>query len=129
VRDRQNVSSGATYESILGYSRAVRVGNHVYVAGTAPVMPGGADAPEDAYGQAKRCFEIIVAALGEAGASLEDVVRTRMFLVRVEDFDDVGRAHAEAFADIRPVNTTILAGGLIDPSWLVEIEVDAVVTV
>ena len=113
----------------MGYCRAVRVGNHVYVAGTAPIMPGGADPPDDAYGQTKRCFEIIAAALGEAGASLEDVVRTRVFLVRAEDFDDMGRAHAEAFADIRPVNTTVLAGGLLDPSWLVEIEVDAVVTV
>jgi enamine deaminase RidA (YjgF/YER057c/UK114 family) len=129
VRDRQNVFSGSPYESVMGYCRAVRVGNHVYVAGTAPIMLGGADPPDDAYGQTKRCFEIIAAALGEAGASLEDVVRTRVFLVRAEDFDDMGRAHAEAFADIRPVNTTVLAGGLLDPSWLVEIEVDAVVTI
>jgi len=113
----------------MGYSRAVRVGDHVYVAGTAPIMPGGADPPEDAYGQTKRCLEIIAAALGEAGASLDDVVRTRVFLVRAEDFEEVGRAHVEAFADIRPVNTTVLAGGLLNPSWLVEIEVDAVVTV
>jgi enamine deaminase RidA (YjgF/YER057c/UK114 family) len=129
VRDRQNVFSGSPYESVMGYSRAVRVGNHVYVAGTAPIMPSDADPPDDAFGQTKRCLEIIAAALGEAGASLEDVVRTRVFLVRAEDFEDVGRAHAEAFADIRPVNTTVLAGGLLDPRWLIEMEVDAVVTV
>jgi enamine deaminase RidA (YjgF/YER057c/UK114 family) len=129
VRDRQNVSSGSPYEPVVGFSRAVRIGDHVYVAGTAPVMPEGAEPPEDAYGQAKRCLEIIADALGEAGASLDDVVRTRVFLVKVEDFEEVGRAHGEAFGDIRPANTTLLAGGLLDPSWLVEIEVDAVVTI
>jgi enamine deaminase RidA (YjgF/YER057c/UK114 family) len=129
VRDRQNVSSGSPYEPVVGFSRAVRIGDHVYVAGTAPVMPGGAEPPEDAYGQAKRCLEIIADALGETGASLDDVVRTRVFLVKVEDFEEVGRAHGEAFGDIRPANTTLLAGGLLDPSWLVEIEVDAVVTI
>jgi enamine deaminase RidA (YjgF/YER057c/UK114 family) len=129
VRDRQNVSSGSPYEPVVGFSRAVRIGDHVYVAGTAPVMPEGAEPPEDAYGQAKRCLEIIADALGEAGASLDDVVRTRVFLVKVEDFEEVGRAHGEAFGEIRPANTTLLAGGLLDPSWLVEIEVDAVVTI
>ena len=129
MRDRQNVSSGSPYEPVVGFSRAVRIGDHVYVAGTAPVMPEGAEPPEDAYGQAKRCLEIIAAALGEAGASLDDVVRTRVFLVKAEDFEEVGRAHGEAFGDIRPANTTLLAGGLLDPSWLVEIEVDAVVTI
>ncbi|MGH3052634.1 MAG: RidA family protein [Gaiellaceae bacterium] len=129
MRDRQNVSSGSPYEPVVGFSRAVRIGDHVYVAGTAPVMPEGAEPPEDAYGQAKRCLEIIADALGETGASLDDVVRTRVFLVKVEDFEEVGRAHGEAFGDIRPANTTLLAGGLLDPSWLVEIEVDAVVTI
>jgi enamine deaminase RidA (YjgF/YER057c/UK114 family) len=123
------VSSGSPYEPVVGFSRAVRIGDHVYVAGTAPIMPEGAEPPEDAYGQAKRCLEIIAAALGEAGASLDDVVRTRVFLVKAEDFEGVGRAHGEAFGDIRPANTTLLAGGLLDPSWLVEIEVDAVVTI
>ena len=129
MRDRQNVSSGSPYEPVVGFSRAVRIGDHVYVAGTAPVMPEGVEPPEDAYGQAKRCLEIIADALGETGASLDDVVRTRVFLVKVEDFEEVGRAHGEAFGDIRPANTTLLAGGLLDPSWLVEIEVDAVVTI
>jgi enamine deaminase RidA (YjgF/YER057c/UK114 family) len=123
------VSSGSPYEPVVGFSRAVRIGDHVYVAGTAPIMPEGAEPPGDAYGQAKRCLEIIAAALGEAGASLDDVVRTRVFLVKAEDFEGVGRAHGEAFGDIRPANTTLLAGGLLDPSWLVEIEVDAVVTI
>lgn len=123
------MSSGSPYEPVVGFSRAVRIGDHVYVAGTAPIMPEGAEPPGDAYGQAKRCLEIIAAALGEAGASLDDVVRTRVFLVKAEDFEGVGRAHGEAFGDIRPANTTLLAGGLLDPSWLVEIEVDAVVTI
>jgi enamine deaminase RidA (YjgF/YER057c/UK114 family) len=117
--ERRLISSGSPYEPVVGFSRAVRVGEHVYIAGTAPVMPDGADPPTDAYGQARRCLEIIAAALGEAGSSLADVVRTRVYLVRVEDFEEVGRAHGELFSDIRPANTTLLAGGLLDPagSW------------
>ncbi len=91
-------------------------------------MPGGADPPPDAYGQTRRCFEIIKAALEEAGSGLADVVRTRVYLTRLEDFDDFGRAHGEVFREIRPVNTTILAAGLVDPRWLVEIEAEAVVS-
>jgi enamine deaminase RidA (YjgF/YER057c/UK114 family) len=126
--ERRLISSGSPYEPLVGFSRAVRVGEHVYVAGTAPVMPEAADPPSDAYGQASRCLEIIRAALEEAGAFLEDVVRTRVYLVRVEDFEEVGRAHGEVFGDIRPANTTVLAGGLLDPRWLVEIEAEAVVS-
>jgi len=126
--ERRLISSGSPYEPVVGFSRAVRVGEHVYVAGTAPVMPDGADPPTDAYGQARRCLEIIAAALGEAGSSLADVVRTRVYLIRVEDFEEVGRAHGELFSDIRPANTTLLAGGLLDPRWLVEIEAEAVVS-
>jgi enamine deaminase RidA (YjgF/YER057c/UK114 family) len=126
--ERRLISSGSPYEPVVGFSRAVRVGEHVYVAGTAPVMPEGADPPEDAYGQARRCLEIIAAALDEAGASVADVVRTRVYLVRVKDFVEVGRAHGEVFAGIRPANTTVLAGGLLDPRWLVEIEAEAVVS-
>ena len=125
---RRLISSGSPYEPVVGFSRAVRVGEHVYVAGTAPVMPDGADPPTDAYGQARRCLEIIAAALGEAGSALTDVVRTRVYLVRVEDFEEVGRAHGELFSDIRPANTTLLAGGLLDPRWLVEIEAEALVS-
>ena len=111
----------------MGYSRAVRVGNQIWVAGCAPVMPGGADPPTDAYGQARRCLEIVAAALAEAGASLEHVVRTRVYLVRTEDFEQVGRAHGEAFARIRPANTTLTISELVDPRGLVEIEAEAVV--
>jgi enamine deaminase RidA (YjgF/YER057c/UK114 family) len=126
--ERRLISSGSPYEPVVGFSRAVRVGEHVYVAGTAPVMPDGADPPADAYGQARRCLEIIAAALQEAGSALADVVRTRVYLVRVEDFEQVGRAHGEVFGDIRPANTTVLAGGLLDSRWLVEIEAEAVVS-
>jgi enamine deaminase RidA (YjgF/YER057c/UK114 family) len=126
--DRRLVPSGSPYERTVGFSRAVRVGAHVYVAGTAPIMPEGADPPADAYGQTKRCLEIIEAALAEAGASLADVVRTRVYLVRTEDFEQAGRAHGEAFADIRPANTTLTVKELVDPRWLVELEAEAVLT-
>ena len=126
--ERRLISSGSPYEPVVGFSRAVRVGEHVYVAGTAPVMQDDADPPADAYGQARRCLEIIAAALQEAGSALADVVRTRVYLVRVQDFEQVGRAHGEVFGDIRPANTTVLAGGLLDSRWLVEIEAEAVVS-
>lgn len=90
-------------------------------------MPDGADPPPDAYGQAKRCLEIIAGALAEAGARLEDVVRTRVYLVRTADFEEVGRAHGEVFAEIRPANTTLAIAELVDRRWLVEIEAEAVV--
>jgi enamine deaminase RidA (YjgF/YER057c/UK114 family) len=124
--ERRRISSGAPTERSYGYCRAVVIGNHVYVSGTAPVMPDAAAPPPDAYGQAKRCLEIIVGALDEAGARPEDVVRTRVYLVRVEDYDDVYRAHAEVFGDVRPANTGVVIAGLLDPRWLVEIEADAV---
>jgi enamine deaminase RidA (YjgF/YER057c/UK114 family) len=125
--ERQRITSGGAYEAVFGYCRAVRAGDNVYVAGTAPQMPDGADPPPDSYGQAKRCFEIIGAALAEAGASFEDVVRTRMYITPDADFDQVGRAHGEIFRDIRPVNTTVIIAGLVDPRWHLEIDVDAVV--
>ncbi len=124
---RQHITSGGAYEAVFGYCRAVRVGDNVYVAGTAPQMPDGADPPADSYGQALRCFEIIGAALTEAGASFQDVVRTRMYITPQADFDGVGRAHGEIFRDIRPVNTTVIIAGLVDPRWHLEIDVDAVV--
>jgi enamine deaminase RidA (YjgF/YER057c/UK114 family) len=125
--ERQRITSGGAYEAVFGYCRAVRVGNHVYVAGTAPAMPDNADPPADSYGQARRCFEIIGAALAEAGSSFEDVVRTRMYITPEADFDEVGRAHGETFRDIRPVNTTVIIAALVDPRWHLEIDVDAVV--
>jgi enamine deaminase RidA (YjgF/YER057c/UK114 family) len=124
---RQLISSAMPWERTIGYSRAVRVGDHVHVSGTAPVMPGGADPPPDAYGQARRCLEIILAALAEAGAGAQDVVRTRIYLTRAEDIEEVGRAHAEVFGDARPATTGVVVE-LLDPRWLVEIEAEAVCT-
>jgi enamine deaminase RidA (YjgF/YER057c/UK114 family) len=126
--ERKLVSSGSPYEGVVGYSRAVRVGDHVFVAGCAPIMPDGGDPPADAYGQTKRCLEIVAQALDRAGASLADVVRTRAYLTAADAFDGFAQAHGEAFSDIRPVNTTVVTAALIDPRWLLEIEVDAVVT-
>jgi enamine deaminase RidA (YjgF/YER057c/UK114 family) len=112
------------WEHTIGYSRAVVVGSHVYVSGTAPVMPQGADPPPDPYGQAHRCLEIIGQALREAGAGYEHVVRTRIFITDPSHIEDVGRAHGEVFGDIRPATTGVVAG-LLDPRWLVEIEAEA----
>jgi enamine deaminase RidA (YjgF/YER057c/UK114 family) len=128
VSERRLVSSGSPYEPVVGFSRAVVVGPHVFVAGTAPIMPEGADPPPDAYGQARRCLEIVLGALQEAGAGPEHVVRTRLYLTRREDFEEVARAHGELFARIRPVNTTIVVSGFIDPRWLVEVEAEALLT-
>ena len=124
--ERQIISSGSPYEAVAGYSRAVRVGDRVFVAGTAPIMADGADPPADAYGQTKRCLEIIESALGQADASLQDVVRTRVYLTDWASFDGFARAHGEAFSDVRPVNTTVVAA-LMDPRWLLEIEAEAVI--
>jgi len=124
--DRQRVSSGSPYEPIIGFSRAVRVGHRVEVGGTAPIWPDGSCDP-DAGAQTRRCFEIIEAALREAGASLADVVRTRTYLVDVADWEAVGRVHGELFAEIRPASTMVVVTGFLDPRWKVEIEADAIV--
>ena len=124
---RRRISSAMPLEQTFGYSRAVVVGDRVFVSGTAPVMPDGADPPPDAYGQARRCLEITVAALAEAGAGPEDVVRTRMYLTRAEDIEAVGRAHGELFGHVRPATTGIIVSALIDPRWLVEIETEAII--
>jgi enamine deaminase RidA (YjgF/YER057c/UK114 family) len=124
--ERQLISSGAAFEQRVGYSRAVRVGNQVWVAGTAPIMPGDADPPDDPYEQAKECLAIIEGALVEAGASLADVVRTRIYVTDAAHIDEVGRAHGEAFAGVRPATTGIVTQ-LLDPRWLVEIEAEAVI--
>jgi enamine deaminase RidA (YjgF/YER057c/UK114 family) len=125
--ERQLISSGSPYERLLGYSRAVRVGDSVFVAGCAPVMADGGDPPTDSYGQTRHCIERIEKALIEAGSSLADVVRTRVYLTPDADFEDFGRAHGEAFSEIRPVNTTVIVAALVDPRWLLEIEAEAVV--
>ena len=120
------ISSGSSLEERYGYSRAVVTGNHVHVAGTAPIMPDDADPPTDPYEQMRRCLEIAETALREAGASLADVVRTRVFMTDAGYAPDVMRAHGEVFGDIRPACTGVIVG-LLDPRWVVEIELDAVI--
>ena len=122
------VSSGSPYEPRVGISRAVRAGPLLAVSGTAPLGPDGRTVGAgDAAAQARRCLEIIGAALASAGASLADVVRTRILLTRIEDWEAVARVHGEVFRDIRPANTVMQVTRFIDPEWLVEIEADAVV--
>jgi enamine deaminase RidA (YjgF/YER057c/UK114 family) len=120
---RQNISGTSPFEPIIGFSRAVRVGNAVYVSGTGPV---GAD-NADAAAQTRHTLEIIRAALEKAGARLDDVVRTRMYLTHADDWEVVGRAHGEFFGAIRPAATMVVVAKLLNPSWRVEIEADAVV--
>ncbi|MGH2934605.1 MAG: RidA family protein [Gaiellaceae bacterium] len=120
--ERQLVPAVSPQAATVGYSRAVRDGKHVYVAGTAPV---GLDSP-DPYLQAKRCLEIVTAALAELGARPEHVVRTRVYLVDAGDWEAVGRAHGEVFGDIRPASAMLVVAALLDPAWKVEIEADAV---
>ena len=124
--ERRLISSGSPYEPVVGYSRAVRVGDRVFVAGCAPIMADGSGPPRDSYAQAKRCIEIIASALAQAGGSLTDVVRTRVYLTPGADFEEFGRAHGEAFGDIRPANTTVVVAALVNPAWLLEIEAEAV---
>ena len=126
--ERQLVSSGSPYEPVMGMSRAVRVGPHVYVAGTAPIMPDNGEPPADAYGQTRRCLEIIQDALRDAGAGPEHVVRTRVYATSADDFDEVARAHSEVFAAIRPANAYIVVEGFVDPRWRVELEAEAYVS-
>ncbi|MFM8238080.1 MAG: RidA family protein [Actinomycetota bacterium] len=124
--ERRNVSSGSPYEPTIGFSRAVRVGDRVVVSGTAPVWPDGSCDPDPEV-QAARSLEIILAALAEAGAGPEHVVRTRMFLADAADADAVGRAHGAVFGDIRPAATLVVVQALLDPRWKVEIEAEAVI--
>jgi enamine deaminase RidA (YjgF/YER057c/UK114 family) len=109
----------------MGYCRAVVAGKSVYVSGTAPIMPEDADPPEGAYEQTERCLEIILAALEQAGANVDDVVRTRVFVTDAKWFPDVARAHLAVFREVRPTNTTVVTK-LMDPRWKVEIEAEAV---
>ena len=125
--ERKIVSADSAFADVVGYSRTVRVGEHVFVAGTAPVMADRSAPPTHAYGQAQRCLEIIVAALKEVGAGPEHVVRTRIYLTNGDDITEVGRAHGEVFNDARPVTTALVVKELLDPRWVVEIEAEAVV--
>ena len=123
--ERRLISGHSPYEPIVGFSRAVVAGNHVYVSGTAPIPPDGAPPPADAYEQARLCLEIIGAALERAGTALDHVVRTRIYLTDGAHFDDIARAHGEVFAEIRPASTATVTK-LLDPAWKVEIEAEAV---
>ena len=124
--ERQRVSSGSPFEAAIGFSRALRVGRHVFVSGTAPVWPDGSCDPDPGV-QARRCFEIILAALLEAGAEARHVVRTRMFVVDAADAEAVGSAHGEVFGDVRPAATMVVISALLDPRWKVEIEAEAII--
>jgi enamine deaminase RidA (YjgF/YER057c/UK114 family) len=121
---RKNITGGSPYEPIIGFSRAVRVGNTVHLAGTGPV---GAQ-NEGVAGQTRRIFAIAEKALAEAGATFADVVRTRMFLTRVEDWESVGRVHGEFFGNIRPAATMVVVAALLNPAWRIEIEMDALIS-
>lgn len=120
---RQNIPGSSPYEPVIGFSRVVRVGQSVFVSGTAPV---GAE-PTDAATQTRHALEIVRTALEQAGARLEDVVRTRMYLTHVDDWEAVGRAHGEFFGTIRPAATMVVVAALLNPSWRVEIEADAII--
>ncbi len=124
---RTNISGASPYEPIYGFSRAVLVGDRVIVAGTAPIWPDSEVDPDPAA-QARRCIEIMVGAVGEAGGSVEDVVRTRMFIIDPADADAIGRAHGEVFDEIRPASTMVVVAGLLDPRWKIEMELEAVLT-
>ena len=124
--DRQLVPSGSPLEHVVGYSRAVRVGDRVEVAGTTAWYADGR-VPDDAAEQARRCLEIVERALGEAGASLADVVRTRIYLTDIADFAAVGEVHGRAFGDVRPACTAVAVSALVDPRLKVEIEASAIV--
>jgi len=126
-RSRRLFSSGSPYEPKIGISRAVRIGRTIAVSATAPLGPDGKTvATGDASAQARRCLEIIRSAIEGLGGKLSDVIRTRVLLVRIEDWQKVSEVHGEFFRDIRPANTTMQIGRFIDPDWLVEIEADAI---
>jgi enamine deaminase RidA (YjgF/YER057c/UK114 family) len=123
---RESIPSGSPYEAAYGFSRAVRTGERVVVAGTAPIPRPGEPVAAGAYAQALRCGEIVLEALRSAGAGAGDVVRTRMYIIDPADADEVGRAHQEVFGAAAPAATMVVVAGLLDPAWRVEIEAEAV---
>lgn len=125
--DRHRSTSASPFEDRYRFSRAVRDGRRVIVAGTAPIPPDGGPPPADAYEQMLLCGEIVASALADLGAGLEDVVRTRMYIVDPADADEVGRGHAGVFGGARPAATMVVVAALLDPAWKVEIEAEAIV--
>jgi enamine deaminase RidA (YjgF/YER057c/UK114 family) len=125
VSDRRRIASGSPFEATIGFSRAVRVGDRVLVSGTGPAFPDDS-CPEEAAAQARRCLEIVAAALEEAGAGVGDVVRTRMFITSAGDAEAVGAVHREIFGSVGPAATMVVVAALLDPRWKVEIEAEAV---
>jgi enamine deaminase RidA (YjgF/YER057c/UK114 family) len=123
---RRRFSSGSRFEPVIGFSRAIRVADRVVVSGTGPVWPDGSCDP-DAAVQAARCLEIIAAALADAGATVDDVVRTRLYLTDARDWERVGRVHGAVFAAAQPASTMVVVAALLDPRWRIEIEAEAVV--
>jgi enamine deaminase RidA (YjgF/YER057c/UK114 family) len=123
--ERRRIASGSPFEPEIGFSRAIVAGRAIHVSGTAPIPPPGEDVAPDAYGQARRCLQIVLEALAEAGAGPEHVVRTRTYLTDAADWREVGRAHGEVFGDVRPASTMVVVSGLLDPAWRVEFEADA----
>lgn len=122
---RSNHSSASPYEGQIGFSRAVRHGSRIAVAGTAPIGPDGKTVDGDVYAQARRCFEIAQESIEALGGALTDVIRTRMYLCNPADWKEVGRAHGEFFREIKPAATMVVVSGLLDPAWRVEIEIEA----
>ncbi len=122
---RQLISSGSPFESEIGFSRAVRVGNRIEVSGTAPIRDGKTAGLGDVYEQTKACLDIILKAVADAGGAPENIIRTRIFLTDISRWKDAARAHGEVFRDIRPASTFAEVSGLINPEWLVEIEASA----